>query len=48
VHEVVIDVQFANQAFSSDGGAKKLNERLGGQLDLVLTNLADALWPQSA
>ncbi|MFZ3003178.1 MAG: type I restriction-modification system endonuclease [Undibacterium umbellatum] len=48
VHEVVIDTQFANQAFSSDGGAKKLNERLGGQLDLVLVNLADALWQQAA
>lgn len=48
VHEVVIDEQFANQAFSSDGGAKKLNERLGGQLELVLVNLADALWPLAA
>ena len=48
VHEVVIDEQFANQAFSSDGGTKILNERLGGKLKLVLDNLAEALWPQAA
>ena len=48
VHEVVIDEQFANQTFSSDGGAKILNERLGGNLKLVLDNLADALWSQAA
>ena len=48
VHEMVIDKQFANQAFSSDGGAKILNERLGGKLKLVLDNLADALWPIAA
>jgi type I restriction enzyme R subunit len=47
-HEVVIDQQFVNQRFSADGGAKKLNAMLGGQLDQVLRQFADALWPQSA
>jgi type I restriction enzyme R subunit len=46
--EVVIDHQFVNQRFSSDGGAKKLDNMLGGQLDQVLGELAEALWPQVA
>lgn len=48
IHEVVIDQQFVNQRFSTDGGAKKLNAVLGGQLDLVLGQFAEALWPQAA
>lgn len=48
VHEVVIDHQFVNQRFSADGGAKRLNAMLGGQLDQVLGQLAEALWPQVA
>lgn len=47
-YEVVIDHQFVNQRFSGDGGAKKLDAMLGGQLDLVLGELAEALWPQAA
>lgn len=48
VHEVVIDHQFVNQRFSADGGAKKLNAMLGGQLDQVLGQFAEALWPHVA
>ncbi len=48
MHEVVIDQQFVNQRFSADGGAKKLNAMLGGQLDAVLGQITDALWPQAA
>lgn len=48
VHEVVLDHQFVNQAFSGDGGAKRLNVVLDNQLDLVLTSLADGIWSQAA
>lgn len=47
-HEVVLDQQFVNQRFNADGGAKRLNVMLGGQLDQVLATFADALWPQAA
>ena len=47
-HEVVIDRQFVNQRFSPDGGAKKLNTMLDGQLDQLLNQFADALWPDVA
>jgi type I restriction enzyme, R subunit len=47
-HEVVLDRQFVNQRFDVDGGAKRLNVMLGGQLDQVLTTFADGLWPQAA
>jgi hypothetical protein len=44
----VIDQQFVNQRFSADGGAKKRNAMLGGQLDRVLGQFAQALGPQTA
>jgi type I restriction enzyme R subunit len=44
----VIDQQFVNQRFSADGGAKKRNTMLGGQLDQVLDQFAQGLWSQSA
>jgi len=47
-HEVVIDQQFVNRAFAGDGGAKRLDALLGGQLDSVLETLADGLWPNAA
>ncbi len=47
-HEVVMDRQFVNQRFNADGGAKQLNQVLGGKLDQVLTTFADALWQQVA
>ncbi len=48
VHEVVIDEQFVNSTFASDGGAKQLNKMLGGKLDDVLHGLAETLWPKVA
>lgn len=48
VHEVVIDREFVNQRFSTDGGVRQLDARLGGQLERVLDQFAEALWPQSA
>lgn len=47
-HELVIDQAFVNAAFASDGGAKQLNKLLGGQLDVVMSELADGLWPKAA
>lgn len=44
VHEVVIDQQFVNRAFASDGGLKGLDKRLGGQLAEVMTELGELLW----
>jgi type I restriction enzyme, R subunit len=43
-HEVVIDQQFVNRAFAQDGGAKRLNALLGGDLDKVLDTLGENLW----
>lgn len=48
VHEVVLDYQFVNHAFSGDGGAKRLNTMLDNQLDEVLSSLADRIWSQAA
>lgn len=49
VHEVIIDRAFVNARFGDHGGAKQLNKVLGEQLDDVLANLSDAIWPaQSA
>lgn len=47
-HELVIDHAFVNSAFANDGGAKQLDKLLGGQLEQVMTALADGLWPQAA
>lgn len=47
-HELVIDHGFVNTAFANDGGAKQLDKLLGGQLEQVMTALADGLWPQVA
>lgn len=43
-HEVVIDQEFVNRAFSKDGGAKMLDKRLGSHLDEVLDELAKEIW----
>ena len=43
-HEVVIDQQFVNRAFAQDGGAKRLDSLLGGDLDKVLDTLSENLW----
>ena len=42
--EVAIDQQFVNRAFALDGGAKRLNSLLGGDLDKVLDTLSENLW----
>jgi type I restriction enzyme R subunit len=47
-HELVIDYSFMNNAFANDGGAKQLDKILTGQLDQVMGELADALWPNVA
>ncbi|MDM5177059.1 type I restriction-modification system endonuclease [Massilia sp. DJPM01] len=47
-HETVIDHSFVNAAFANDGGVKQLDKLLGGQLDRVMNNLADGMWPQAA
>lgn len=43
-HEVVIDQHFVNRAFAKDGGAKRLNSLLDGDLDKVLDTLSENLW----
>lgn len=49
VHEVIIDRDFVNNRFAEDGGAKRMDEVLGDQLDVVLEELNEAMWPlQSA
>ncbi len=49
VHEVIIDQEFVNKRFADDGGAKRLDKLLNDQLDVVLDELNDAIWPlQSA
>lgn len=49
VHEVIIDREFVNNRFADDGGAKQMDKVLGEQLDTVLEELNEAMWPlQSA
>ena len=47
-HELVLDHAFVNDAFATDGGAKQLDKLLGGQLDGVMDQLAESLWPRAA
>ncbi|WP_111979696.1 type I restriction-modification system endonuclease [Algibacillus agarilyticus] len=46
IHEVIIDRDFVNHRFGEQGGAKQLDKVLGNQLDLVLVELSEAIWPQ--
>lgn len=48
IHEVVVDKQQLNRAFSNDGGLKRLDKLLGGQLEQVLETLGDNLWSAAA
>ncbi|MCH8530924.1 MAG: type I restriction-modification system endonuclease [Saccharospirillum sp.] len=48
VHEVIIDREFVNHRFADDGGAKQLDKLLGEQLDTVLEELNEAMWPQQS
>ncbi|MGZ8236749.1 MAG: type I restriction-modification system endonuclease [Methylobacter sp.] len=43
-HEVIIDQHFVNRAFAQDGGVKRLNSLLDGDLDEVLDALSENLW----
>ncbi|TVQ68024.1 MAG: type I restriction-modification system endonuclease [Oceanospirillales bacterium] len=45
VHEVIIDRDFVNNRFAEQGGAKQLDKVLGHQLDSVLDELSEAIWP---
>ena len=45
VHEVIIDRDFVNNRFADQGGAKQLDKILGDQLDTVLDELSEAIWP---
>jgi len=47
-HELVLDDAFLNTAFTNAGGAKGLDNLLGGQLAPVMGTLAGALWPIAA
>lgn len=48
VHEVIIDRDFVNNRFAEQGGSKQLDKVLGNQLDTVLDELSDAIWPQKS
>lgn len=45
VHEVIIDRDFVNSRFSEQGGAKQLDKVLNSQLDTLLEELNEAIWP---
>jgi type I restriction enzyme R subunit len=46
VHEVIIDREFVNNRFADDGGARQMDKILGKQLDTVLEELNEAMWPR--
>lgn len=46
--EVVVDPALVNRAFAQDGGAKQLDKLIGGELDRVLSELTENLWPRQA
>ncbi len=48
VHEVIIDREFVNSRFADHGGARQLDKVLANQLDTVLEELGEAIWPQQA
>lgn len=48
VHEVIIDREFVNARFADKGGAKQLDKILNQQLDAVLDELSEAVWPQQS
>ncbi|CAN0591945.1 unnamed protein product, partial [Ectocarpus sp. 12 AP-2014] len=45
-YEVIIDRETVNQLPAFQGGAKQLDKILGDQLDTVLDELGDAMWPE--
>lgn len=44
VHEVVVDEQFINKRFASEGGINRFNKVLDDKLDDVLDELKEHLW----
>lgn len=48
VHEVIIDRDFVNSRFGDKGGAKRFDKVLDNQLDEVLAELSEAVWPSIA
>ena len=46
-HEVIVDQEFINRSFATNGGAKGLDKHLGNHLSEVLQALSEGLW-QSA
>lgn len=48
VHETVIDHEFVNRTFARDGGAKRLDKLLSGQLESVLDQLSEHLWERAS
>ena len=48
VHEVIIDREFVNTRFADDGGARQMDKILGAQLDTVLEELNEAMWPEKS
>lgn len=47
VFEVILDHEFVNKRFGDQGGAKQLDKVLNGQLDQVLEELAEGIWPEA-
>ncbi|UJJ33349.1 type I restriction-modification system endonuclease [Halopseudomonas maritima] len=47
VHEVIIDRDFVNNRFAEHGGARQLDKVLNSQLDSVLAELNEGMWPQT-
>ncbi|MGM0858881.1 MAG: type I restriction-modification system endonuclease [Pseudomonadota bacterium] len=47
-HEIIIDRETVNQLPAFQGGAKQLDKILGDQLDTVLDELGEAMWPQQS
>jgi len=48
VHEMIIDREFVNNRFAEQDGANQLDKLLGNQLDTILDQLSDAIWPQKS
>lgn len=46
-HEIVIDSNFVNKTFATDGGAKRVDSFLGNRLDEVMERLAETLWVEA-
>lgn len=47
-HEAVVDEYFVNRAFARDGGSKRLNKVLDGELGNVLDQLSENIWTEAS